>query len=126
MRHLGAKHPQAYEEFVHNIQPSDVRVSRVKVGDINGAGGTLARQGDVMMEEPITAHRASGQQTLPPGTATVQVQKEREKFLSELIDSLPQDDVWSKVERSLSQVSVSIATRTTILYFIYRASYVNH
>jgi len=117
LRHLGAKHPQAYEEFVHNIQPSDVRVSRVKVGDVNGAGGTLARQGDVMMEEPITAHRASGQQTLPPGTATVQGGKPapytrpidgatgtaRDDLIGQLVDSLPleghvEGSHWQTVE----------------------------
>ena len=113
LKQLGAKHPQAYEDFVHNIQPSDVRVSRVRVQNADGAGVGLSQQpGVVMMEEPITARVAAGHQTLPPGTTSVQVHKDREKSLLRLIDMLPRDDVWSKVERAMSQVGVTMTTRT--------------
>ena len=98
LRNLGAKHPNAYQDFVHDLQPdSDRRVSRVTVHQAPPSAMATRSPGHGASEDSIMPRNATDTEAAPattqPPENKSQVAENRRKYIDELIQLLPTGDV---------------------------------
>ena len=87
LKSLGARYPQAYDEFVRQLQPTERQVSHVRVQQA-AASATMATT-----DESIVPQFSGNTSALPSGMVRVQVTKNRNDLIARLVDALPKGRV---------------------------------